>query len=251
MKMTETYNPFSLNGKTVLVTGASSGIGRGIAIACSRMGATLILNGRNEERLNDTLAALEGTAHNKVVGDLAIHTDLERIVGQLPILDGVVHCAGIGERTLCKNIGQADIDNMMGVNFDAPIMLQSLLMQKKKIKKASSIVFIASIAPFLPTVGSALYSASKGAMIAYANCLSVELAPRQIRVNCICPGMIWTDLIYRGGLTEEELREDEQKYPLKRYGTPEDVANAVIYLLSDASSWVTGTCLKIAGGIIN
>jgi len=249
--MAETFNPFSLTGKTVLVTGASSGIGRGIAIACSRMGATIKLNGRNEARLIETLAALEGTGHNIVPGDLSVREDVEHIVEQLPALDGVVHCAGIGERVLCKQIGKTDIDNIMGVNFEAPVMLQTLLLQKKKIKKASSIVFIASIAPFAPSVGNALYSASKGAMIAYANCLSVELAPRQIRVNSICPGMIWTDLIYRGGLTEEELREDEQKYPLKRYGTPDDVANAVIYLLSDASSWMTGTCLKIAGGIIN
>lgn len=249
--MAEAFNPFSLTGKTILVTGASSGIGRGIAIACSRMGAKLYINGRNEERLKETLSALEGSEHSVAVGDLAVASDVERIVELLPSLDGIVHCAGIGERTLCKNIGQADIDKMMGVNFEAPVMLQTLLLQKKKIKKASSIVFIASIAPFLPTVGSALYSASKGAMIAYANCLSIELAPRQIRVNCICPGMIWTDLIYRGGLTEEELREDEQKYPLKRYGTPDDVANAVIFLLSDASSWMTGSSLKIAGGIIN
>lgn len=249
--MAETFNPFSLTGKTILVTGASSGIGRGIAIACSRMGATLYINGRNEDRLIETLSSLEGSGHCAAVGDLAIASDVVHIVEQLPSLDGIVHCAGIGERTLCKNIGLADINKMMGVNFEAPVMLQTLLLQKKKIKKASSIVFIASIAPFLPTVGSALYSASKGAMIAYANCLSIELAPRQIRVNCICPGMIWTDLIYRGGLTEEELREDEQKYPLKRYGTPDDVANAVIYLLSDASSWMTGSCLKITGGIIN
>ena len=182
---------------------------------------------------------------------MSIHTDLEHIVGQLPILDGVVHCAGIGERTLRKNIGQVDIDNMMGVNIEALIMLQTLLLQKKKIKKTSSIVFIAGIAPFYPIKGNALYSASKGAMMSYANCLSLELAPRQICVNCICPGMIWTDRIYNGGLTEEDLREDEQKYPLKRYGTPEDVANAVIYLLSDASFWMTGICLKIAGGIVN
>ena len=246
-----TYNPFSLKGKTVFVTGASSGIGRGIAIACSRMGAALQLNGRNEERLAATLAALEGTGHNIVTGDLLVKDDVERIVTQLPALDGVVHCAGIGERKICKQIEQTDIDNLMGANFEAPVKLQTLLLQKKKIKKSSSIVFIASVAPFAPTIGNALYSASKGALIAYANCLSIELAPRQVRVNCICPGMIWTDLIYRGGLTEEELREDEQKYPLKRYGTPDDVANAVIYLLSDASSWMTGTCLKIAGGIIN
>ncbi len=249
--MEDKFNPFSLSRKTVLVTGASSGIGRRTAIACSRMGATLLLNGRNERRLAETLVALEGSGHNIVTGDLTLKEDVERVVNQLPNLDGIVHCAGIGERKICKQIEQTDIDNIMGINFEGPVMLQTQLLQKRKIKKASSIVFIASIAPFQPTTGNALYSASKGAMIAYANCLSIELAPRQIRVNCICPGMIWTDLIYKGGLTKEELFEDEQKYPLKRYGTPDDVANAAIYLLSDASSWMTGSCLKIAGGIIN
>ena len=249
--MADTFNPFSLAGKTVLVTGSSSGIGRGIAIACSRMGATLYLNGRNQERLNETLSALDGTGHQVVAGDISLSDDVERIVDTLPQLDGVVHCAGIGVRKICKQIEQSDIDAVMGTNFEAPVMLQTQLLQKKRIKKASSVVFIASIAPFAPTVGNALYSASKGAVIAYANCLSIELAPRQIRVNCICPGMIWTDLIVRGGLTEDELREDEKKYPLQRYGTPEDVANAVIFALSDASAWMTGSCLKIAGGIIN
>ena len=108
--MAETFNPFSLIGKTILVTGASSGIGRGIAIACSRMGATLYINGRNEERLKDTLSALEGSGHSVAVGDLSVASDVEQIVEQVPSLDGIVHCAGIGERTLCKNIGQADID---------------------------------------------------------------------------------------------------------------------------------------------
>lgn len=249
--MAEIFNPFSLVGKTVLVTGASSGIGRGIAISCSRMGATVWLNGRNEKRLTETLSALEGTGHHIVAGDITIAEDVERIVSLLPSLDGVVHCAGIGARKICKQIEQEDIDVVMNTNFEAPVMLQTLLLKKKKIIKAASIVFIASIAPFAPSVGNALYSASKGAMIAYANCLSIELASRLIRVNCICPGMIWTDLVLQGGLTEEELREDEQKYPLKRYGTPEDVANATIFLLSDASSWMTGSCMKIAGGIIN
>lgn len=249
--MAEIFNPFSLVGKTVLVTGASSGIGRGIAISCSRMGATVWLNGRNEKRLTETLSALEGTGHHIVAGDITIAEDVERIVSLLPSLDGVVHCAGIGARKICKQIEQEDIDVVMNTNFEAPVMLQTLLLKKKKIIKAASIVFIASIAPFAPSVGNALYSASKGAMIAYANCLSIELASRLIRVNCICPDMIWTDLVLQGGLTEEELREDEQKYPLKRYGTPEDVANATIFLLSDASSWMTGSCMKIAGGIIN
>lgn len=243
-----TYNPFSLAGKVVLVTGASSGIGRGIAVTCSKMGAKVIINGRNEGRLAESLSLMEGEDHIVMAGDLTDHTVLTKVVSSLPKLDGVVHCAGIGERTLCKNVQEADIDKMMSVNFKAPVLLQTELLCQKKINKAGSVVFVASISSDSPTVGNALYSASKGALIAYANCLQLELAPRMIRVNCISPAMVWTDLIFKGGLTEEELHADEQTYPLKRYGRPEDVANLAVYLLSDASSWMTGSNVKITGG---
>ena len=127
-------------------------------------------------------------------------------------------------------------------------MLQRKLLKQKKINKGASIVFIASVAVDSPSVGNALYSASKGAVISYANCLMAELAPRNIRVNCISPAMVWTDLIYKGGLTENELKEDEQYYPLKRYGRPDDIAYLAIYMLSDASAWMTGSNVKISGG---
>ena len=243
-----TFNPFTLEGKTILVTGASSGIGRGIAIACSKMGATIVINGRNEQRLAETMKDLEGDNHMSLVADLSDSQSLSSMVAQLPKLDGIVHCAGIGQRVLCKQLQEEDVDDMMGVNFKAPVMLQTEILKQKKISKGASVVFIASIASSSPTVGNAIYSASKGAVISYANCLALELAPRQIRVNCILPAMIWTDLIFKGGLTEEELREDEKKYPLKRYGKPEDVANLAIYLLSDAAEWMTGSSIKITGG---
>lgn len=241
-------NPFSLEGKIVLVTGASSGIGRGIAVSCSKMGAKVFINGRNEEKLHNTLSQMEGLGHSIIVGDLTDSATLTSVVESLPKLDGIVHCAGIGTRVLCKNILESDIDQVISVNFKAPVMLQTEILKQKKINKGSSIVFIASISNDSPTVGNALYSASKGALISYANCLQLELAPRLIRVNCISPAMVWTDLIFKGGLTEEELHKDENTYPLKRYGQPEDVANLAIYLLSDASSWMTGSNLKITGG---
>ena len=243
------FNPFSLEGKTILVTGASSGIGRGIAIACSKMGASVIVNGRNEERLNETLLQMNGENNQKAVADLSNLGNVSSMVSALPKLDGVVHCAGIGQRVLCKQLQESDLDNMMDVNFKAPVMLQTELLKQKKINKAASIVFIASIAAESPTIGNAMYCASKGAIISYANCLSIELAPRLIRVNCISPAMVWTDLIFKGGITEEELKEDEKRYPLKRYGTPEDIANLSIYLLSNASSWMTGSNIKLTGGV--
>ena len=243
------FNPFSLTGKTILVTGASSGIGRGIAVTCSKMGATIVLGGRNETRLNETLSEMEGDGHVLAVADLTKKEELEKMVDTLPKLDGIVHSAGMGQRILCKQLQETDVDNVMDLNFKAPVLLQTEILKKKKINKAASIVFIASIAAESPSVGNSIYSASKGAIISYANCLVVELAPRKIRVNCISPAMVWTDLILKDGISEEELKEDEQKYPLKRYGNPDDIANLAVYMLSDASSWMTGSNVRITGGV--
>ena len=241
------FNPFSLDGKTILVTGASSGIGRGIAIACSKMDASVVISGRNEHRLKETFLQMEGSPQI-IVADLTNPEEVDNLVNNVPKLDGVAHCAGIGERVLCRNITEHDVDLMMNVNFKVPVMLQTKLLRKKVLNKNASIVFVASIATESPSIGNSLYAASKGALIAYANCLQLELAPRGIRVNCISPAMVWTDLIFKGGITEEELRRDESLYPLKRYGKPEDIANLAIYLLSDASAWMTGSNVKITGG---
>lgn len=246
--MSETFNPFSLQGKRILVTGASSGIGRGIALACSSMGATVVVLGRNEGRLRETLSEMGGDGHQVVVADLTNIEGLAACVVPLPKLDGVVHCAGIGDRILCKMIQENDVDRIMNLNFKAPVLLQAELLKQKKMNRGSSVVFVASIASESPSIGNALYAASKGALISYAQCLQLELAPRMIRVNCISPAMVWTNLIFKGGLTEDELKADERKYPLKRYGRPEDIANLAVYLLSDASNWMTGSNIKITGG---
>ena len=242
------FNPFSLEGKTILVTGASSGIGRGIAVTCSKMGATVIINGRNKERLQETLSHMEGEGHIVAIGDLTESTSLIEMVGNLPKLDGIVQCAGMGQRKPCKDLHLEDVNQVMDVNFKAPVMLQAELLRQKKINKGASIVFVASIASWSPSFGNSIYSASKGAIISYANCLALELAPRKIRVNCISPAMVWTDLILADGTDEEQLKEDEQKYPLKRYGQPDDIANLAVYMLSDASTWMTGSNVKISGG---
>lgn len=244
----EVFNPFSLEGKTILVTGASSGIGRGIAVACSKIGATVILNGRNLLKLNATLAQLKKGNHRIISADLSDRESVDRMMKQIPVLDGVVHCAGIGQRVLCKLAREEDVDAVMDANFKGPVLLQSGLLRQKKINKGASVIFIASISTWSPSIGNAFYSASKGAIVSYANCLALELAPRKIRVNCISPAMVWTDLIFQEGVEEEQLKLDEQKYPLKRYGSPEDIANLAIYLLSDASTWMTGSNIKISGG---
>lgn len=246
-------NPFTLEGKTILVTGASSGIGRGIAIACAEQGARVVLNGRNEKRLQETLLELRtrtnvlDAEHLVMAADLTDSKQRQALVEQVPELEGLVQCAGVMNRVPCKSIGQEDIDSVFAPNLEAPMLLQAELLQERKIKKGASIVYMASIAARSAVAGNALYSASKAAIIAYAKCLSLELAPRQIRVNCICPAMVWTDLALVGA-TREELEQDQLKYPLKRYGQPEDIAGLAIYLLSDVSGWMTGSCVEITGG---
>ena len=240
-------NPFSLSGKTILVTGASSGIGRGIAIACAGMGAQLILTGRNITRLQETLASLEGEGHSYIAADLTDAKERVALVEQLPALHGVVHCAGVGSRVPCKMLTQEDIDHVLKPNTEAPMLLQAELLSEKKLQKGASVVIIASAAANMPVAGNAVYSASKAAMVAYAKCLAQELAPRQIRVNSISPTMVWTDLALVGASTEQ-LTEAEKQYPLKRYGQPQDIAHLAVYMLSDASQWMTGSDVQITGG---
>lgn len=240
-------SPFSLDGKRILVTGASSGIGRAIAIACANMGASVIITARNEEYLNDTLKKMSCGKHIIITADITDEVQRLALVKQLPTLDGIVHCVGVGSRVPCKNIEQGDIDFIMQPNFNAPVLLQSEILSNKKINRDASIVFIASRAAMMPSVGNAIYSASKGAIISYAKCLALELSKRKIRVNCICPAMVWTDLAIKT-ISIEQLKESEKHYPLQRYGSPEDIAYLAVYMLSNASSWMTGSCVDITGG---
>lgn len=244
----ETFNPFGLAGKQIVVTGASSGIGRAVAVACARMGATVYLTARNEQRLQETLDLMPKGNHVVIAADLTKEEQVGQLVAQLPMLDGIVHCAGIGNRTPCRMIGKDVIEEVFHPNFMAPVMLQSALLTEKKVAKSASVVFISSRAASYPSVGNAVYSASKGALNAYAKCLALEVASRKIRVNCICPGMVWTDLIVQSGIDRTELEQAQTRYPLKRFGTVDDVAYLVVYLLSDAASWMTGSCIDLSGG---
>jgi NAD(P)-dependent dehydrogenase (short-subunit alcohol dehydrogenase family) len=241
--------PFDLTGKHILVTGASSGIGRAIAIECSKMGATVYITGRNMERLKETDSQLSGNDNQIKVCDLCNPLEMSTMVESLPRLDGVVHVAGILTMIPCKLLTEEIVDNVLDINLKAPMLLQAALLSKKKINKGASIIFIASITSSTPYIGNSVYSASKGALISYANCLSLELAPLKIRVNCISPAMVWTELISKDNIDNEVLKNDEAKYPLKRYGKPEDIAYLSIYLLSDASTWMTGSNVRITGGV--
>ena len=244
------YNPFSLKGKTILVTGASSGIGEAVAIKCSLMGAGVVVTGRNVERLQAVYDQLDETAfRSQVVADLTVDEDLERLVSDLPPLDGAVLCAG-NSTTLPLQFGTREkFDDMFNVNFFAPVELLRLMYKKKVLQKGASVVLIASIGgthSFMP--GNGVYGASKASLNAVMKYAAREYASRRVRVNSICPGMVDTPLIHRGTITEEQLAEDAKRYPLGRYGRPEDIAHGAVYLLSDASSWLTGHDLVIDGG---
>lgn len=243
------YNPFSLHNKTILVTGASSGIGKAIAIECSRMGANVIITARNQARLAETLSMMKGDNHKMILADLSLEEELNSLVENLTQLDGLVQCAGLTIPKPLRFYTKENIKEVMGVNFEAPVFLTQALLKKKKIRKQSSIVFISSISGvYVSYIAGSIYSASKGAINGIAKGMALELAPRGIRVNSVNPGMVETNILSDGIVSEEQLDEDRKKYPLKRYGKPEEVAYAVIYLLSDASVWITGSNLLIDGG---
>jgi NAD(P)-dependent dehydrogenase (short-subunit alcohol dehydrogenase family) len=243
------YNPFSLADKTILVTGASSGIGREIAVQCSKMGASLIITARNEKRLNETLMQMEGINHSIIGADLSEDSERDRLVDSVPNLDGLVHCAGIVKTLPFQYITSESLKKVMEINFTAPTIISAFLVKQKKMKKNSSIVFISSISGNVCVLGgNSLYSASKAAINGLMKNMALDLAPKGIRVNSINPGMIDTHIFYEGVISREQLAEDAKRYPLKRYGKPEEIAWAVVYLLSDASTWITGSSLLIDGG---
>ncbi|MCD8186109.1 MAG: SDR family oxidoreductase [Rikenellaceae bacterium] len=244
------YNPFSLSGKTILVTGASSGIGKAIAIEAAKMEAKLIICGRDPNRLAKTFNLLEGGGHQSFCGDLTEDSVLQELTEDLPLLDGIVHNAGLYVIKPSQFLNRETLDETLNINFFSPAVLSQKLLKGKKINRGGSIVFVSSIFGVkISAVGSAAYSASKGAINGYMKAMALEMAPKNIRVNSVNPGMVNTNLMkHNQTVTEEQLEEDRKKYPMKRYGKPEEVAYGVIFLLSDASSYITGSQLVIDGG---
>ena len=244
------YNPFSLDGKTILVTGASSGIGQETAIQCSKMGARVVITARNEERLKETFDSLEGDEHLLFLAELTNQSQVESLVSRLPTLHGVVLCAGKGMTLPFPFCTREKYDDIFNVNFFAPIELLRLLVKKKKLAQDSSVVFVSSIGGVESfSLGNGVYGASKAALNSTMRFCAKELATKKIRVNCVNPGMVNTKLIQGGVISDEQHKLDMEKYPLKRYGEPEDIAYGIVYLLSNASSWVTGHSLIIDGGV--
>ncbi|MEN8225180.1 MAG: SDR family oxidoreductase [Bacteroidota bacterium] len=243
-----------LKGKTVLVTGASSGIGRQAAINISKLGGTLIITGRNEKKLSETFHNLEGEGHAMLTGDLVDDKDRDALLDILPALDGLVQCAGIVGPTPAKFIRSDDIKKMMNINYRVPVLLTAAILQKKKLNKGASIVLMSSVVTNSPYFGGSLYAGSKGAIEAYTKTLALELVDRKTRVNCLSPGLVNTPLITDPAkeanpeIVDESLQRYIAKYPMG-VGETEDVANAIVFLLSDQSRWISGTNIPM-GAVI-
>lgn len=244
------HNPFSLEGRTILVTGASSGIGKATAILCAKMGAKAVVSGRDKDRLEDTLHSLSGEGHIAVFMDFKDPSSIEHQLSILPTIDGIANCAGIADMNPFQFIDRAELEYVFSVNCFSPVMLVNQLLRAKKLQKGSSIVFVSSIdGPRIVHAGNSVYSASKNALVGIARNMAIDLAGKRIRVNCILPGTTDTPMIRTANVTEDMLQETARTCcPLKRFATPEDIANAIVFLLSDASSYVTGAELVVDGG---
>jgi len=271
-------NEFSLTGKKILITGASSGIGRAAALLMAQYGADLFLTGRDRERLQETVSAIEaqalqavaqrrpGAGHRaqgtafpigrclmpnaqSIVADLTVAAEMDALIEKLPALNGIVHSAGIVGPLPVKFITQSDIDRMFSINYMVPVNLTGKLLRAKKISENSSILFLSTIATKNPYFGGALYSSSKAALEAYSKTLALEMVNRGIRSNCLQAGLVDTPMIVspsEGNMQQEALERYLKRYPLG-IGKPEDMASAILFFMSDASRWITGTSLILGG----
>ena len=242
------YNPFSLEEKTILVTGAASGIGRATAIECSKLGARVILTDRKEEGLNQTLNQLEGNSHQMIVADLNVQEDINELVEKCPVLNGFVNNAGTIKSKPVSFLKLEDLQYVYQINLFGTALLTKGLLRKKKMANGSSIVFTSSISSYITATGQSVYASSKAAINAYMRTCALELGTKGIRSNSVLPGVVETAFIDSEAYTDEEKQNDLKLYPLGRYGKPIDIAYGIIYLLSDASTWVSGTELVIDGG---
>ncbi len=240
--------------KTILITGASSGIGKQAAISITKQGGKVIISGRDKKKLDNSFAELKGTDNQLIVADLKSEAQIQNLVDIIPELNGIVHCAGIIGPTPAKFIQQENIDKIFRINFEVPVLLTAKILKFKKLLNNSSIVFMSTVATKSPYFGGSLYNSSKSAIEAYSMTLALELVNKGIRSNCISPGLVNTPLISEPAkegqmeIVEDSLQRYLKKYPMG-IGEPEDVANTIVFLLSDESKWISGTNITM-GGII-
>jgi NAD(P)-dependent dehydrogenase (short-subunit alcohol dehydrogenase family) len=243
---------FNLHNKTILVTGASSGIGRQVAIHADVMGATIVLCGRDMSRLEETRSLLKSSRQHLILrADLTLENDLTELVKAVPGLDGIVHCAGVVSPFPVKFLTREKLQETFRINYDAVVELMAQITRGKKLNKNASVVFLSSISANHPHKGGAAYAGSKAALESFSKVIALEFFTQGIRSNCIAAAMVRTPMYEHAekGASKETLDEHVNKYPLG-VGKPEDVANAAVFLLSEASRWITGTTLTLDGGFL-
>ena len=246
-------NPYSLEGKTILVTGASSGIGKATALLCASLGSSVIVTGRNSVRLQETFNSLDNNynqKHQMIVADITKTEEILRLERELPPLNGVSDNAGMTNgNKLVKFLKDEELDAVLTTNATSHIKLAQILFKKKKLINDASYVLTASIGgicSFVP--GQAAYGISKAIVNSLMKYCAIEFAGRGIRCNAVCPGVIQTPILNYDTISEEQREADKAKYLLKRYGKPQEVAQAIVFLLSEAASFITGTSIVVDGG---
>ena len=250
-----TFNPMSLEGRTILVTGATSGIGKATAIYVSKLGARVVASGRNPERLAETLAALEGKAHIGRLFDLA---DLDAIVpwlkalcAEIGPLNGIAHCAGVQATKPIQAINPHFVMDVLTQNLGASLLLAQAFRLKACHGSPASLVYCSSSAALRTAPGNVVYAASKGGIVSAVRGLGVELVRDGVRVNAVAPAMVDTPMSdqFRTILSEDNFKRVVDMHPLG-LGRPEDVAAAIAFLLADTSRWITGSILSVDGGFL-
>lgn len=242
----------SLQHKTILITGASSGIGRATAVLFSQLGAAVIITARSEEKLNETFALLTPHGnHQLVVADLTRQADIEKLVTAMASVDGFVHACGKVLPVPVKFIRDKQLQDVFSVNYFSAVHTVAELLKQKKLNQAASVAFISSVSTLHAYFGGGPYISSKAALEGYAKVLALELIPKKIRVNVLQPALVNTAIFEStvdAAINAGEMDKLIAQYPLG-VGQPDDIAQALAYFISDASKWVTGTCLKMDGGL--
>ncbi|MCC4588685.1 SDR family oxidoreductase [Xanthomonas sp. NCPPB 1067] len=242
-----TTEAFGLKEKTILVTGASSGIGAAVATLCARLGATVVLTGRDEVRLRAVASALHGTGHRDIAGDITEEDTRQRLLAAAPGYHGLASCAGIAALIPFRMAAEKHLQQMLAVNYLAPVTLTQQLLAKKRLLSSASLVYVSALSARAAPQAAAGYAASKAALESAVRTLALEQAKHGIRANCVAPGYVDTPMLKKLG-TAADMDDKIALTPLGRID-PDDVAKGVAYLLSAASRWITRSTLTIDGGI--
>lgn len=248
-----TCHPFSLENKRILVTGASSGIGKSASIALSQAGAKIILVARDAGKLSDTLSQLSGSGHVSVPYDLTqlenIPVWMKELAQEIGVLDGLLHCAGLHMAKPLKLLNTVDLESIWRVNVSSAVMLSKGFRQKNVRSLEANIVLMSSVVAEYGEVAIAAYASTKGAIHALIKSLAIELASEKIRVNGVAPGVVktgMTDAMF-AKMSPESIAAIDNMHPLG-LGDPKDIAHAIVYLMSPAARWVTGEVIHVDGG---